>query len=341
MHQTNFYSLLLLTLLTAISGCVVAPDKTSLTMSKQETPIVIAHRGASGYLPEHTLSAALLAYQQGADYIEQDLVLSRDGVLIVLHDIYIDRVTNVADVFPSRQRSDGRFYAIDFDLAELKMLTVFERRNAASEPLFPKRYNGNAAFTIATFEEQIQLINALNDIYGRQVGLYPEIKAPKWHRLQGQDISNSTVKILEKYQLNRASAKVFLQCFDFDEIKRLKTTLNAKVSLIQLLAENSWGESDNDYNYLKSAQGLKEIALYADGIGPWLPQLIDEKTNSVTGLHLLAAENRLVIHPYTFRADSLPEGITAEQLLTILFKQLKVDGVFSDHTDVVKKFLAL
>lgn len=341
MNPINLYLLFLLALLTAISGCAVQIDKNTSVITKQEAPIVIAHRGASGYLPEHTLSALLLAYQQGADYIEQDLVLSRDGVLVVLHDIHIDRVTNVADVFPNRIRSDGRFYAIDFDLDELKMLTVFERRNAVSEPVFPKRYNGSAAFTIATFEEQIQLINALNNISGRQVGLYPEIKAPKWHRIEGQDISKRTIEMLEKHNLNFYSAKVFLQCFDFNEIKRLKTKLNAKVRLIQLLAENSWNESDNDYGYLKSAQGINEIARYADGIGPWIPQLIDVKTKRATGLHLLARNSQLDIHPYTIRADSLPEDTNVEQLLTMLFIQIKVDGVFTDHTDVVKKLLTL
>lgn len=338
MNSTHLYLLLLLVLFTSISGCTHVTSSTSALKENKTSPIVIAHRGASGYLPEHTLSAALLAYQQGADYIEQDLVLSRDGVLMVLHDIHIDRVTNVADVFPDRKRADGRFYAIDFDLAELKMLSVLERFNVDSTPVFSKRYNGNATFTVATFEEQIQLIQTLNKMSGRQVGLYPEIKSPKWHRSQGKDISTLTIEMLDKYNLNHKSANIFLQCFDFNEIKRLKTVLKAKVKLVQLLAENNWNESDNNYDYLKSANGVNEIALYADGIGPWIPQLIDTSTQQATGLHQLAHESGLVVHPYTFRADSLPEHINEQQLLDLLFNQLKVDGIFSDHTDVVKKF---
>lgn len=105
-------------------------------------PDVIAHRGASGYLPEHTLEAATLAFSQGADYIEQDLVLSRDLVPVVLHDIHLDTVTDVAHKFPYRKRSDGRFYAFDFTLEELKTLKVRERTDLAGNEVFPNRYRG-------------------------------------------------------------------------------------------------------------------------------------------------------------------------------------------------------
>src|SRR5262245_10608653 len=106
-----------------------------------ESPIVIAHRGASGYLPEHTLEGKALAFGLGADYLEQDVVATRDSQLVVLHDLYLDDVTDVAERFPGRQRQDGRHYAIDFDLVELQQLSVCERRRpGSSEARFPNRF---------------------------------------------------------------------------------------------------------------------------------------------------------------------------------------------------------
>ncbi|MCA9216274.1 MAG: hypothetical protein KDB27_24565, partial [Planctomycetales bacterium] len=115
------------------------------SLAMAEPTIVIAHRGASGYLPEHTLPAKALAYGMGADFLEQDVVLSRDGVPIVLHDIHIDTVTDVAKKFPNRKRGDGRFYAIDFDVAELKTLDVVERFDAQTKKaVFPNRFPEHA-----------------------------------------------------------------------------------------------------------------------------------------------------------------------------------------------------
>lgn len=129
--------------------------------------IVIAHRGASGYLPEHTNEAKVAAFMMGADYLEQDLVLTKDNVPIVLHDIHLDEVTNVAQVFPNRNRPDSRFYAIDFALDEIKKLRVTERfrRNQPSNPYFPLRFPlWKSDFSIPTFQEEIELIQGqLND----------------------------------------------------------------------------------------------------------------------------------------------------------------------------------
>ena len=168
---------------------IVALFLSLLSLHGIANPIVIAHRGASGYLPEHTLEAATLAYTMGSDYIEQDLVLSRDGIPVVLHDIHLDTVTDVASLFPERKREDGRYYVIDFDVAELKTLSVHERRKLSGEQVYPNRYQGDARFTIATFEEHIELITNLNRQLGRDIGLYPEIKAPAWHRQEGYDFS--------------------------------------------------------------------------------------------------------------------------------------------------------
>ena len=142
----------------------------------ESRPLVIAHRGASGYLPEHTLAAKAMAHGQGADYIEQDLVLSKDDVPVVLHDVHIDTVTDVAKVFPARKRADGRYYALDFTVAELKRLRVSERFNAKTGArVFPGRFPaGLAEFRISTLEEELQLIQGLNQCTGRVAGIYPE-----------------------------------------------------------------------------------------------------------------------------------------------------------------------
>ena len=285
-------------------------------------PIVIAHRGASGYLPEHTLEATTLAFNLGADYIEQDLVLSKDLVPVVLHDIHLDTVTNVAQIFPERKRKDGRFYTFDFTLAELKTLKVNERTDLSGKQVFPERYKGSAEFTIATFEEHIELINELNRQFGKNVGLYPEIKSPKWHKTQGADISKIVFDILRKHDLDDADKAIYVQCFDFDETRRLRNELGAKVKLVQLIGENDWGESDSDYRYLQTPEGLNEINKVAQGISSWIPQLVNKTLSSD------ARKAGLLIHAYTVRKNEM-------KLLDILFKQ--VDGVFTDFPDKVKK----
>lgn len=302
-------------------------------------PLVIAHRGASGYLPEHTLEAAILAYSQGADFIEQDLVLSKDLVPVVLHDIHLESVTNVEQVFPDRKRSDGRYYAFDFTLEELQTLNKHERTYANGNQVFASRYQGLSPFRIATFEQHIQLIQQLNKQFNQQTGIYPEIKSPAWHRQQGADISTIVLSILRKYGLDSPDSQVYVQCFDFAETQRLRNELGAKVKLVQLIAENAWNESTTNYEELKTPAGLQKIALVAQGIGPWMPQLFDMEKMVVTSLASDAKQLGLQIHPYTFRKDQLPKGFDAKTTLDILFKKLDVDGVFTDFTDVVVSYL--
>lgn len=302
-------------------------------------PIVVAHRGASGYLPEHTLEAATLALKQGADYIEQDLVLSSDGHLLVLHDIHIETVTNVEDVFPNRRRADGRFYAIDFSLSEIKQLEVHERQNIDQQQVFPLRYSGNEIFRVASFEEHINLIARYNEQNNRSVGLYAEIKAPEWHLSQGVNIAEALVKALKKQNFNKPSANIYLQSFEPNSLQYLRQQLGTQFKLVQLIAENSWQESSADYEYLKTPEGLSFIASYADGIGPWMPQLYDFDTSFSMSLARDAKRHGLLIHPYTFRNDALPKGHTANDVLKIMFRDLEVDGIFTDHSDIVITWL--
>ncbi|GAB3022645.1 glycerophosphodiester phosphodiesterase [Bowmanella dokdonensis] len=303
-------------------------------------PLVIAHRGASAYLPEHTLEAAVLAHGMNADYIEQDLVLSKDGVPVVLHDIHLETVTDVEQRFPKRAREDGRYYAIDFTLAELKTLRVHERTDTSGRQVYTKRYPGQSPFQIATFEEQIELISALNRTRHRQTGLYPEIKSPAFHRREGLDISKIVLALLDSYGLNHPGARVYLQCFDYEELKRLKKELGAHVMLVQLIGENGWQESATDYDWLISRPGLEAVARIADGIGPWIPQLLDSSGRAPSSLLLNARELGLSVHPYTFRSDQLPSGQTEQQHLELLLNQLQVDGLFTDFPDRVVAFIS-
>jgi glycerophosphoryl diester phosphodiesterase len=303
-------------------------------------PLVIAHRGAPGYLPEHTLQSVALAYAQGADFIEQDLVVTKDSKIIVLHDIHLETVTNVEQIFPSRNRQDGRYYALDFTLAELKTLNVHERQDTQGKQVFPNRYQGKGTFHIATFEEQIELIQQLNRQLNKTIGFYPEIKSPAWHREQGVDISQLVMAVLRKHQLDDADKAIYVQCFDFAETQRLRNDLEVKVKLIQLIGENDWQESPTDYDFLKTPLGLEAIAKIAQGIGPWIPQLIDLKTMQPSALVEQAHLAGLQVHPYTFRKDALPDNINQKQTLNMLFNDLQVDGLFTDFTDTVVDYLA-
>ncbi len=298
---------------------------------------IIAHRGASGYLPEHTLPALVLAYSQGADYIEQDLVATKDRKLVVLHDIHLETVTDVEQRFPERKRSDGRYYALDFTLQELQQLSVHERTDQKGNQVFNNRFQSNQPFQISTFEQHIETIAELNRQFSKHVGIYPEVKSPAWHRSQGIDISRLALETLRQYELDRPDSQVYLQCFDASELKRIRVELGAKLKLVQLIGENDWQESDTDYNALRTSAGLAEIATYAQGIGPWLPHVIDPKNMTPTELTRQAHQVGLIVHPYTFRMEQLPPNVSANQVLTMLFEVAKVDGIFTDFTDVVIK----
>lgn len=315
-------------------------------------PLVIAHRGASGYLPEHTLPAVAYAHALGADYLEQDIVLSKDGVPLVLHDIEIDTVTDVAVRFPGRQRANGHYYAIDFTLAEIRQLQATERGDAKTgQPVFPQRFpRGRSTFSIPTLEEELQFIQGLNRSTGREAGIYPEIKAPAWHRRQGHDISAIVLEVLGRYGYRTKADRFFLQCFDHAEVRRLRGELGFQGKLVQLIGRYGGGEGDapgadeiHDNASLLAGESLAALAKYVDGIGPSLTHFVTAgpdgaaRPNDVVRRAHAAG---LAVHPYTFRTDALPKfAPTSSALLELLFVQLKADGLFADQPDVVVAFL--
>lgn len=284
--------------------------------------VVIAHRGASGYLPEHTLEAYALAYGMGADYIEPDLVLSKDGALVALHDIHLEGTTDVEARFPARKRDDGKWYAIDFTLAELKTLRVHERLQGR----FPAQ---KADFSIPTFEEMIELIQGLNQTTGRTVGIYPELKQPTFHRNAGFAIEDRVLAVLEQYGYAGPDARVFIQCFEPDALKRIRSEYGSTLPLIQLI---SGSERQAE---LRTEAGLKAIAGYADGVGPD-KNIIEKNPDFVAWAH----REKLLVHPYTIRSDGLPEKYaTTVDELRQFYAVYDVDAVFTDFPDVAVRFL--
>lgn len=308
-------------------------------------PLVIAHRGASGYLPEHTLAAKALAYGQGADFLEQDVVLSKDGVPVVFHDTHIDTTTDVAKKFPGRQRADGRFYALDFTVAELKQLIISERFNPKTgKAIFPQRFPvGVGSFQVVTFEEEIRFVQGLNRSTGRNVGIYPELKAPAWHRKEGRDLTAAVLPILRKYGYDAKDTACYVQCFEYAEIKRLRGELGWSGKLIMLLGAKGKGPGETDFTYLQTDAGLAELAKLVDGIGAPIGSHVTGKSSNerqVTDLAARARKAGLKSHPYTLRADELPKSVKdADELVRVLFDEAKVDGLFTDFPDLCIRHL--
>ena len=325
--------------------------------------LVIAHRGASGYLPEHSMEAKSMAYAMGVDYIEQDVVMTKDNQLVVLHDHYLDRVTNVAEIYPAQKRTDGRFYAIDFTLAEIKTLKMtegFTIKDGKKEQGFPQRFPiWQSSFQVHTLSEEIELIQGLNKSTGNNIGIYPEIKAPWFHRHEGKDISVAVLKVLKKYNYTDKNDLVYLQSFDVAELQRIKYKLLPKfamnIKLVQLIAETSWNETMTytegksvayDYDWMFKSGAMQKIAKYADGIGPWKPMIVADNSTKgnlyISDMVEEAHQEGMQVHPYTFRIDEGRIPVYANDfndLLDIFYNKAGVDGVFTDFPDLAVDFL--
>jgi glycerophosphoryl diester phosphodiesterase len=294
----------------------------ALCLCAAPNPIIIAHRGASGYVPEHTLEAYAVAHAQGADYIEPDLVMTKDGVLICLHDIHLEATTNVEETYADRKRADGRWYAADFALDEIKRLRAHERLNTR----FPQNLS---RFDIPTFAEMIELVQGLNKTTGRIAGIYPELKEPAWHRQNGLPMEETFLRVMADYGYTEESSPVFVQCFEPEPLIRMRRELGSKLRQIQLMG------NERTFDKMATDAGLAKIAGYADGIGP--PKQRIEKDPALVEL---AHKLGLAVHPYTFRADSLPPAYTryADEV-TKFAGQYRIDGLFTDHPDLTVQAL--
>lgn len=300
--------------------------------------LMIAHRGASGYIAEHTFEAKAYAHALGADYLEQDVVLTKDNVPIVLHDIYVDDVTNVEQIFPGRIRRDGRYYAIDFTWAELQNLNVHERTDSNGKQVFPGRFpNQYPLFKLHTLEEEILFIKGMNKATGRNVGIYPEIKQPEFHESEGKDITAVVVEMLKMYQYDLQTDMIYLQSFNLESLERAKNEFGYDGKLIFLIEGGKAGAE------FTTEKAVAKYATLVQGVGPSISTLINYNketgTVEVSDFAKYLKANNLEIHPWTVRADSLPEWANSvEHLQDVLFNQVGVTGVFTDFVDISLKY---
>lgn len=321
------------------------PESQAMEKPLDRHVIIIAHRGASGERPEHTIASYTLAIEQGADFIEPDLVLTKDGVLVARHENEISETTDVADKpeFASRKTSkmiDGQkmtgWFTEDFTLAELKTLRAKER--------LPQLRTANTAFDgqfeIPTFDEILQLAKA------HGVGVYPETKHPSYFASIGLPHEAPLLALLTKYGHVEKSAPVFIQSFEVENLKAIRA--KTKLRLIQLMDEKGSppDRSDLTYPQMATAAGLKVIATYADGIGPnkamVIPRTIIGNLGTPTTLVADAHKAGLAVHPWTFRRENyfLPlgqkSGIDPRDIGDVkaemqAFLAAGVDGIFSDN----------
>jgi glycerophosphoryl diester phosphodiesterase len=313
-------------------GPVLALLLLSLITVDVSRPIIIGHRGASGYRPEHTLASYRLAAEMGADFIEPDLVSTKDGVLIARHENEIGATTDAARRFPDRRTTktvDGErvtgWFSEDFTLAEIRTLRANERLATRSH-----EYDGQ--FPIATFDEVIALAQTLGRELGRPIGIYPETKHPTYFRSIGLPLEEKLLASLEQAGWNRREAPVFIQSFETGNLRELrkKTT----VRLVQLIAPPATIDDAR----------LKEIASYADGIGAEkrliVPVSPDGALQPATDLVSRAHAAGLLIHTWTIRVDKafLPaayRGRGEDEFAR--FRDLGVDGVFTDFPDIAAR----
>ena len=296
------------------------------------TPLIIGHRGAAGHRPEHTLAGYRLGAEMGADYIEPDLVATKDGVLVARHENEIGSTTDAATKFPDRKRTrtiDGTsitgWFSEDFTLSELKTLRARERLEFRS-------HGWDGQFEVPTFDEVIQLAQQLGVELGRPIGVYPETKHPTYFRTIGLPLEDRLLAALDRRGWNTADAPVFIQSFETNlRDIRPKTT----IKLIQLIERN-----------VPTDEELRTITSYADGIGPntrlVIPAAPDGTLLPPNDLVARAHAAGLLVHVWTLRSEPVflsrsylgDPGAEFRQ-----FRDLQVDGMFTDFPDAAARAL--
>lgn len=324
----------LATTLLLIAFLPIPSNSQDLSATKTQPPVVIAHRGASGYIVEHSEGAKVLAHAMQADYIEQDVVLSKDSQFIVAHDITMEETTDVEQVFPSRHRADGKWYFADFTWTELQQLTLHERtRKDGATQAFPNRFPGGFGQRILRLEDEIKLLRGLDQTTRRKTGLYIELKGPAFHRKEfGLPMEQTLLELLNRLELNQPDSACFLQCFELEPLKNLKQQHTCHLPLIYLIGKPL------------DAPTIASLKDVVDGLGPSLELLAERLPDGSirsTGLVEKAREIGLKVHPYTVRIEQQPKWSSSlEQTHHFLIDELKVDGFFTDFPDLGRAAVA-
>lgn len=314
-------------------------------------PLIIGHRGACGYKPEHTLVSYQLAIDMKADYVEPDLVITKDGILVARHENEISETTDVAKKFPDRKTTkkiDGReitgWFVEDFTLKEIKTLRAKER-------LASRDHSEDFKHEIPTFREIIELVKKESQKNKRTIGIYPELKHPSYFKSIGLPLEKPLITELEKQGLNKKDAAVFIQCFELTALKELKKS--TPLPLIFLIGDpgeipydHILAKDKRTYLDLLNPEEFKKMKSYVTGIGPHKDYIFPVDTNgkvkAVTPLIKLAHDAGLKVHAYTFRGDK--EFLAKEyngnsENEYHRFFAADVDGVFSDSPDQAVKAL--
>ena len=291
---------------------------------------VIAHRGASAYAPENTLVSEKLAQKMGADWLEADIVSTKDHQLILSHDLWLESTTDISRRFPGRKRRDGHFYALDFSLAELKTLSLKPRVEADGQRALPDRKIDLTGARITTLTELLSLKNG-------GAGFYLEPKSPRWHRRNGFDISKALLAQLRAAKI--PTQRAWLECFDPDELKRLRTDLRSPYRQTQLIGGNDEKFDPNgqrfDFDAMRTPSGLNQIKRYAQAVGPRLDFVVNGL--SVSNFVAQAHAAGLGVHPYVFQTDRFPFAPPLTQNWVRVFERARIEALFTDQPDVVKK----
>lgn len=339
-------------------------------MPAENRPIVIAHRGASGHRPEHTLESYRLAIEMGADYVEPDLVSTADGVLVCRHENEISGTTDVASrpEFAARRTSktiDGvaveGWFTEDFTFEELRTLRARERL----PELRPANTRFDGRFPVPTLDEVIELVQRESAARGRTIGIYPETKHPSLFQALGLALEEPLLAALERAGWTDADAPVFIQSFETENLRMLRGM--TRVRLVQLM-EASGRPYDftragypRTYADLATPRGLAVVATYADGIGPdkslVIPRDAAGRLAAPSPLVADAHAAGLLVHPWTFRGENhfLPANLHAGDPADPAFPRLHgdlqaelaafiaagVDGVFADFPDVAVRVRAV
>jgi len=306
------------------------------------------------------MAATVLAHGQGADAVECDVVLTKDGHVLVNHDLWLDGVSDVARRFPGRERPDGHFYALDFTLDEILSLSAtdaFDVRDGRELPVFPNRFPlWQSNFAFHTLESQLQLLQGMQKSTGRPMGIFVELKAPWWHEREGVDLVDSTLVVLARNGYRTRDDGAWVMSFDPHALQRIHheagPAAGVDLPLTQLIAQpgseetyekrsdGSWARYD--YTPMHDAAAMPSIRAYADALGPNYHDLlsVDGGTVSDNGLTAAAHEAGLLVAPWTIRADQLPPWASSmDDVLDVLVREVGVDAVITDFPDLARAYL--